>query len=263
MVEKLENEQEYWERYKEEGDMTARDDLIVQYSPLVKYVVGKMNKNMPPNVEFEDLVGYGTLGLIDAVEKFDHTRGIKFKTYAIPRIRGSILDELRSQDWVPRSVRRKARKIEKAITRLENRHGRSVSEQEVAEHMGISVGELKDTLSEVSGTNFLSLDEMWNVEDDDDEVPLHNVIEDDPENRPEQIVEEEEIKQILADEIRDLPEQERTVISLYYYEDLTLREIGEVLDVTESRVSQIHSKATSTLRSRLSKFEGLTADVLN
>jgi len=262
LVEKLENEQEYWERYKEEDDMQARDDLIVQYAPLVKHVVGKLNKKMPPNVEFDDLVGYGTLGLIDAIEKFDHERGIKFKTYAIPRIRGSILDELRARDWIPRSVRRKARRIDKAITELENQRGRSVSDQEVAEYMGMNMSEFNEMLNEVSGTSLLSLDEMWSVDDDSDQVPIQDAIEDDEEEQPDSVVHEEEVKQILVDAIRNLPEKERIVVSLYYYEDLTLREIGEVLDLTESRVSQIHSKATSTLRGRLSEHEGALMDAI-
>ncbi|MFB6357231.1 MAG: RNA polymerase sigma factor WhiG [bacterium] len=263
MVEKLENEDEYWERYKEEGDMQARDDLIVQYSPLVKHVVGKLAKKMPPNVDFDDLVGYGTLGLIDAIEKFDHTRGIKFKTYAIPRIRGSILDELRARDWIPRSVRRKARRIENAIETLENMHGRTVSNEEVAEYMGMDLEEFNDMLSEVSGTSLLSLDEMWSVNEDDDEVPLQEAIESEQAEQPDSVVEREEVKQRLVDEIRELPEKERIVITLYYYEDLTLREIGESLDLTESRVSQIHSKATATLRGRLSEFENAFVDALS
>lgn len=262
MVEKLENEQEYWERYKEEGDMAARDDLIVQYAPLVKHVVGKISKKMPPNVEFEDLVGYGTLGLIDAIEKFDHTRGVKFKTYAIPRVRGSILDELRARDWIPRSIRRKARRLDEAITHLENQSGGPVDNEDVAEHMGLSMEEYNDLLNEVSGTSLLSLDEMWSVNDDEDKVPLQEAIAGDEEYQPDEVIDREEVKQILYEQVQDLPEQERIVITLYYYEDLTLREIGEVLDLTESRVSQIHSKATSTLRSRLSEFEGALVDAL-
>lgn len=262
MVEKLEDEQDYWIRFKEEGDMEARDDLIVQYAPLVKHVVGKIYKKMPPNVEFGDLVGYGTLGLIDALEKYDHTRGIKFKTYAIPRIRGSILDELRARDWIPRSIRRKARRIDDAIRELENRLGRAPEDEEIAEHMGITMDQYYDRLDEIGGTSLLSLNEMWAVNDDHDEVPLLEAIEGDEEYEPDYVIDREEVKQILADEVRDLPEQERTVITLYYYEDLTLREIGEILDLTESRISQIHSKATSRLRSRLSKVEEACVDAL-
>mgnify|MGYP006422689889 CR=1 FL=1 len=263
MVEKLENEQEYWERFKEEDDMQARDDLIVQYAPLVKHVVGKLFKKMPPNVSFDDLIGYGTLGLVDAIEKFDHQRGIKFKTYAIPRVRGAILDELRARDWIPRSVRRKARRIDNAISELENQYGRSVSDEEVADYMGMDLDEFNATLSEVSGTSLLSLDEMWSVDDDSDQVPLQDAIESDEEEQPDHVVQEEEVKQILVEAIRNLAEKERIVVSLYYYEDLTLREIGEVLDLTESRISQIHSKATSTLRSRLSDYEGALMDAIS
>ncbi len=262
MVEKLENEMEYWERYKDEEEMEARDELIVQYSPLVKHVVGKICKKMPPNVDFEDLIGYGTLGLIDAIEKFDHTRGIKFKTYAIPRVRGAVLDELRARDWIPRSIRRKARRVQNAINELERRYGRSVGKEEIAEHMGLTREEFDDLLVEISGTSLLSLDEMWNVNDDEDEVAIQEVIEGEEKYEPDNILDDEELKQILADEIRELPENERIVVTLYYYEDLTLREIGEVLEVTESRVSQIHSKAVTTLRSRLSKFEEACTDVL-
>ncbi len=242
--------------------MAARDDLIVQYAPLVKHVVGKISKKMPPNVEFEDLVGYGTLGLIDAIEKFDHERGVKFKTYAIPRVRGSILDELRARDWIPRSIRRKARRLDEAITQLENQTGGPVENEDVAAHMGLSMEEYRDLLNEVSGTSLLSLDEMWSVNDDQDKVPLQEAIAGDEEYQPDEVIDREEVKQILYEQVRDLPEQERIVITLYYYEDLTLREIGEVLELTESRVSQIHSKATSTLRSRLSEFEGALVDAL-
>jgi len=262
VVEKLENEQEYWRRYKEEGDMQARDDLIVQYSPLVKHVVGKVCKKMPPNVEFDDLIGYGTLGLIDAIEKFDYERGIKFKTYAIPRVRGAVLDELRARDWIPRSIRRKARRVQNAIRELENRHARAVDKDEIAEHMGMTTEELDELLVEISGTSLLSLDEMWNVDDDEDEVALQEVIEGDQKYEPGNVVDKEELKQLLADEIRELPETEQTVVTLYYYEDLTLREIGEVLDVTESRVSQIHSKAMTTMRSRLAHYEEACSETL-
>ncbi len=262
MVQKLENEAEYWKRFKEEGDMQARDDLIVQYAPLVKHVVGKIVKKMPPNVEFDDLIGYGTLGLIDAIEKFDHNRGIKFKTYAIPRIRGSVLDELRARDWIPRSIRRKARRVQNAINLLENRLGRAPSDEEVAAHMGISLSEYKDLLTEISGTSLLSLDEMWSVDNDEDEVAVQEIVEGDPAYEPDNVIDEEEVKQILAEAIENLPEKERIVITLYYYEDLTLREIGEVLEVTESRVSQIHSKATANLRGKLSKFEEVCMDAL-
>jgi RNA polymerase sigma factor for flagellar operon FliA len=261
-VKKLENEMEYWERYKDEEDMTARDDLIVQYAPLVKHVVGKIAKKMPPNVEFDDLIGYGTLGLIDAIEKYDHTRGIKFKTYAIPRVRGAVLDELRARDWIPRSIRRKARRVQNAISELENRHGRAVSNEEIAEHMGMQKEDLDELLMEISGTSLLSLDEMWDVNVGDDEVSIQDAVEGKAEYQPDNIVDEEELKNLLGDAIKKLPEKERIVITLYYYEDLTLREIGEVLDVTESRVSQIHSKATVSLRSKLSEFEEACTDVL-
>jgi RNA polymerase sigma factor for flagellar operon FliA len=263
LVEKLENEQEYWERYKEEDDEDARNDLIVQYSPLVKHVVGKMNQRMPPNVEYEDLNGYGMLGLIDAIEKFDHTRNIKFKTYAIPRIRGSILDELRARDWIPRSVRRKARRVDEAIEVLENRYGREPTEEEVAEYMGMTLEEFRDLLSEVSGTSLLSLDEMWEVDDSNERVPLKEAIGTDEEEQPDSIVDREEIKQLLKEAIEELPEKEQRVIVLYYYEDLTLREISEIFDLTESRISQIHSKATSMLRSKLSEFEEACTEALS
>jgi RNA polymerase sigma factor for flagellar operon FliA len=263
LVEKLENEDEYWRRFKEEGDQEARNDLIVQYAPLVKHVVGKMNQRMPPNVEYEDLNGYGMLGLIDAVEKFDHTRGIKFKTYAIPRIRGSILDELRARDWIPRSIRRKARRIDEAMEALKNRYGREPTEEEVAEYMGMTMEEFQDLLSEVSGTSLLSLDEMWEVDDSNERVPLKEAIGTDEEEQPDAIIDREEIKQLLKESIEELPEKERRVIVLYYYEDLTLREISDIFDLTESRVSQIHSKATSMLRSELSEFEEACSEALS
>ncbi len=260
VVEKLKNEMDYWIRFKEQEDQQARDDLIVQYTPLVKHVVGKICKKMPPNVEFDDLVGYGILGLIDAIGKFDHHRGIKFKTYAIPRVRGAVLDELRARDWIPRSIRRKARRVQNAIRDLQESYGRSVSKEEIAEHMGMTLSELKDLLVEISGTSLLSLDEMWSVDGDEDEVALQEVIEGEEKYEPDVILDKEEIKQLLFDAIKELPENERIVITLYYYEDLTLREIGEVLKVTESRVSQIHSKAVLTLQSRLSDVKDAFTD---
>lgn len=262
LVEKLENEMEYWKRYKEEDDLEARNELIVQYAPLVKHVVGKIYQRMPPNVEYEDLIGYGTLGLIDAMEKFDHTRGIKYKTYAIPRIRGAILDELRARDWIPRSIRRKSRRVDEAINVLKRRLGREPSNEEVADYMGLSMEEFHDLLSEISGTSLLSLDEMWRVDDSSEEVPLKEAIGGDPEKQPDRVIDQEEIKHLLAKAVKELPEKERTVIVLYYYEDLTLREISDVFDLTESRISQIHSKATSMLRSDLSDYEEACAAAL-
>lgn len=248
------SDEDVWARYKETGDVEIRNHLVERYASIVKYVAGRLAVNMPPQVEFDDLVSYGTFGLLDAIEKFDPGRGFKFKTYATTRIRGAILDELRSIDWVPRSTRQKARHLQQVYAELESRLGRSASDEEVAEAMGISVAELADLLHEVSGTAVLSLDDVWHVGQDDDEVSIVDTIEGDERLHPNYRIEREEVKRILIEAIQALPRREKEVVALYYYEDLTLKEIGEVLGVTESRVSQLHSKAVMRLKARLAKY---------
>ena len=240
-----------WDAYKDQQDSDARDALILNYSPLVKYVAGRLASSLPQTVDTADLISYGIFGLIDAISKFDRSRAIKFETYAIARIKGAIIDELRAMDWVPRSVRSRAREIEAAYIVLENRLRRVPSDNEVAEHMGISPKDLAEILTKLSYTSVVSFEELWVGGDREDGQSVLGSIKDETAEDPVAIVESEEIKTILAEAIDRLPEREQTVVALYYYEGLTLKEIGTVLGVTESRVSQLHTKAVLRLRGRL------------
>ncbi|MGL4370566.1 MAG: RNA polymerase sigma factor WhiG [Spirochaetota bacterium] len=251
------NEDDLWRRLvKSKGeDMELRDYFVMKYSPLVKYVAGKVSMGMPQSIEFDDLVSYGTFGLIDAISKYDPDRGIKFKTYAMTRVRGAIFDELRSIDWIPRSIRQAAKKIEQAIAELENKLGRTVEDDEIAHELGISMDEFQSTLNKVSGTSMLSLNDIWFLGDDSDELSILETLEAPDNMNPDVLIEKEEIKEFIVDAIKKLPDKERKVIVLYYYEDLTLKEIGQVLEVTESRVSQLHTKAIMRLRGRLGRIK--------
>jgi RNA polymerase sigma factor FliA len=225
---------------------------VLAYSPLVKFVAGRMSSGLPAHIEESDLISYGLLGLIGAIERFDPAREIKFETFAVSRIKGSIIDELRSPDWVPRSVRAKAREIEKVNAQLENELQRAPTDQEMAEKLAVSVDEFQDTLTRISNSSVVALDELWTVSDaSGDQVSLLDTIQDPQALDPAQEVDASEMKDHLADAIARLPEREKLVVALYYYENLTLREIGEVLGVTESRVSQLHTKAVLRLKSRL------------
>ncbi|ADK80713.1 RNA polymerase sigma factor WhiG [Sediminispirochaeta smaragdinae] len=248
-------EAELWELYRNSRDPKIRDRFIEQYSPLVKYVAGKVAIGMPQNVEFDDLVGFGVFGLFDAIEKFDPEKHVKFKTYAVTRIRGAIYDELRSIDWVPRSVRQKAREIEETIHRLEASLGRAASDKEIADELGISVADFQKLMLKISGTSVLSLNDVWYTGDENDTVAIVDGIESPQSLNPDIIIEKEEIRRVIVQAISELPEKEKKVLVLYYYEDLTLKEIGKVLDVTESRVSQLHTKAIMRLRSKLTNMK--------
>lgn len=246
-----------WAAYKEQGDSDARDKLILNYSPLVKYVAGRLSSNLPQSVETADLISYGVFGLIDAIEKFDPERAIKFETYAIARIKGAIIDELRSLDWVPRSVRARSREIERAYITLANQLKRNPSDAEVAQEMGISEKELQDILTKLSYTSVVSFEELWSGNSDhEDRGPGASSIKDENAEDPSAVFEGTELKEILAGAIERLPEREKVVVALYYYEGLTLKEIGAVLGVTESRVSQLHTKAVLRLRARLHAAQG-------
>jgi len=246
-----------WRRYKRHGDQRAREQLVVAYSPLVKYVAGRLASGLPAHIEEADLISYGLLGLMNAVERFELEREIKFETYAITRIRGAIIDELRSQDWVPRSVRSRARDIERANAKLENQLQRAPTDEEMAAALKLSVEEFQESLLQISTSTIAALDELWTVSDaSGDQVSLLDTLHDPGAPDPSQAVDESELKDRVADAIARLPEREKLVIALYYYENLTLREIGEVLGVTESRVSQLHTKAVLRLRSRMSSDNG-------
>ncbi len=225
---------------------------MVAYSPLVKYVAGRTAAGLPPHVEEADLISYGLVGLISAIERFDPSREIKFETYAITRIKGAIIDELRSLDWVPRSVRARAREIERANSKLEHSLQRAATDAELAAELGISEDELQTSLLAISHSSIAALDELWSVSDSSgDQVSLMDTLEDPGAPDPARALDVGDMKDRIADAIARLPEREKLVIALYYYENLTLREIGEVLGVTESRISQLHTKAVLRLRSRM------------
>jgi RNA polymerase sigma factor for flagellar operon FliA len=238
-----------WEGYKRNSDAASRERLILQYSPLVKYVAGRVSVGLPATIEHADLVSYGMFGLIDAIEKFDLEKGVKFETYAIARIKGAIIDELRSIDWIPRSVRSKARDVEKAMTKLELQLRRTPSEQELADEMGIGVKELRQTLTQVSLVSLVALDESFSG-DDSERQSLVDTLQDPRAIDPQSNFEEVEQRQMLSDALNRMTEREKTVLVLYYFEGMTLAQIGQVLGVTESRVCQMHTKAVLGLRSK-------------
>jgi RNA polymerase sigma factor for flagellar operon FliA len=256
-VERLDETQSLWSNYKRTGDKALRDRLILTYAPLVKYVAGRLGSGLPAHVEDDDLVSYGLLGLIGAIERFDPQRDIKFETYAIARIKGAIIDELRSMDWVPRSVRARARDIERAIADLERKLMRAPNDEEIASKLGVSEEEFQDSLLEISRSSIAALDELWaGPSGAGDAVSLIDTIEDPQAPQPTHAMAQTELREALGESIARLPEREKLVVTLYYYEELTLREIGEVLGVTESRVSQLHTKAILRLKARLSGTTG-------
>ena len=241
-----------WRRYRTANDERARERLVVAYSPLVKYVAGRLASGLPTHVEEADLISYGLIGLISAIERFDLDREIKFDTYAIPRIKGAIIDELRALDWVPRSVRARAREIERANVKLEHQFLRAPTDDEMAGELDITTEDFHDALIQISNSTIAALDELWTVSDTSgDQVSLLDTLQDPEAPDPAKVMDASELMDRVADAIARLPEREKLVIALYYYENLTLREIGEVLGVTESRISQLHTKAVLRLRSGL------------
>jgi len=242
--------EDYWRRFKESGDERAREGLIVHYSPLVKFVAGRVGVGLPRNVEQADLISYGMFGLIDAIDKFDVERNIKFETYAVNRIKGAILDELRALDWVPRSVRARAREIQRSLGELEHRLQRSPTDEELAEHMNMPTSVLQDRLGEIATLGIMALDDLLNPGERDSST-MGDLLADPAAADPSGSFEQEETRYLLVDAVNRLSDRERLVVTLYYYEGLTLAEIGKVLTVTESRVCQIHTKAVMSLRNRL------------
>ncbi len=249
-------EEELWQEYKQTKNPGIREELILMYASIVKYIAGRVAINMPPNVDFEDLLSYGILGLIDAIEKFDAKQGIKFKTYASARIRGAIIDEIRHLDWVPRTLRQKAKMLQNAYASLEYKLERPATDTEVAEAMHISIDDLYKLIQEVNTTSIVSLEDVLCSKDDSDEVTIMDMVENPQEQGPDVLAENEDIKDILICALNKLPEREREIIALYYYDELTLKEIGKALNVTESRISQLHSQAILRLRGNLTMMKG-------
>lgn len=247
---------EVWEKISTDKRQDARRELVDIYARIVKYVAGRMAIGLPHYVEFNDLISAGLLGLIQAVDNFDHNRGIKFETYAIPRIRGSILDELRSQDWFPRSLRRKAKQLEEAYSKLEVQLGRPATDAEVARYLEIDLGDLDSMVGEVSIATIMSLDADTGSDDSESSSSLGEFLADPRTEDVEQVLALQEMKQLIGKRMNELPEKEQLVLVLYYYEELTLKEIGEILDVTESRVCQIHTKAIFRLKGKIQRHEG-------
>ena len=245
-----------WKKYKRTKSRLLREEIVRKYLYLVKYVAGRVAIGLPPNVEFNDLVSYGILGLFDAIEKYDVNQGNKFETYGVSRIRGAIMDELRKLDWAPRLLRKRAREIERKTRELEDRNGRVATEEELARALKMSVEDLNGIYNELNSTTFLSLDEVWQNDDGNKPISRLQTVEDSLITNQFSYVHQSEVKELLAQAIDTLPEKEKLVIILYYYENLTLREIGEVLNVSESRVCQIHTKVVMRLRSHLMKKTG-------
>lgn len=245
----LQRQQELWKRYQSTKDQSIKEQLILEYADLIKYVAGRLSIYFGSNVEYDDLVGYGIFGLIDAIDKFDINKGVKFETYASLRIRGSIIDSIRELDWVPRSLRKKSKDLEKAYTELENELGHTATDSQVAARMGISVEELNKTLHDVNMSTMISIEDYL---EQNYEIGF-DISNYDESRQPEKRIEVIEIKEILAESIDKLPEKERMVVTLYYFEELTLKEISAIMKVSESRISQLHTKAILRMRAKLER----------
>lgn len=237
-----------WKLYKEDGDGAAKDSLIVSYVPLVKNIAGRLYGSFHSQVEYDDIVGYGIIGLIDAVEKFDYKKNIKFETYAGIRIRGSVVDYLRTNDWIPRSLRAKYKKVEEIIERLQMESEDEVSDSRIAEELGMTLSEYSKYMGEITTYAVVSLEEKI------EENSSFDIATDDEDVQPHAVLEKKELRQRLTHVLQKLPEKERLVLELYYYSELTYKEIAEVLEVTESRISQIHTKAISKLKIALKDY---------
>ena len=247
-----------WEEYLKTGNTELREKIIIEYAPLVKVVAGRLSMYLGYNVEYDDLVGYGVFGLIDAIDKFDMSKDVKFETYASLRIRGSILDQIRKMDWIPRTVRQRQRKIDQAIKDIEGATGRTATDAEIASKLGISEDEFNEWQAQMAVTNVVSLNEF---QDSGTEAPIKDAAAQDRIMGPEEVVEKEELRKMLAESLELLTEKERKVILLYYYEELTLKEISNILEVSESRISQLHVRALQKMKEKLGKYMGLITSV--
>lgn len=243
-----------WDEYAKNKSHEIREKIILEYAPLVKLVAGRLSMYLGYNVEYDDLVGYGIFGLIDAIDKFDSLKEVKFETYASLRIRGAILDQIRKMDWIPRTIRQKQRKIETAIKEIEATHGSNATDEQIAAALGISDNEYQEWQSQMKVTGVISLNEFM---EQGSEIPL------DPQGSqsrfegPEEVVDKAELKVVLTQALELLTEKEKKVILFYYYEELTLKEISNILEVSESRISQLHTKALQKMKTRMGNYMGI------
>ena len=244
------DKQKLWETYRKSPTPEMREQIILEYAPLVKVVAGRLSMYLGYNVEYEDLVSYGIFGLIDAIDKFDMQKDVKFETYASLRIRGAILDQIRNMEWIPRTVRQKQKKIDEAIRNIEMRTGKNATDEQVAGELGLEQEELTEWQSRLKITNVISLNEFL----EQGQEPVMDARGNSHFSQPEDVVSESELKQVLEEALEVLTEKEKKVILLYYYEDLTLKEISKVLEVSESRVSQLHTKALLKMRAKMGKY---------
>ncbi len=240
------DKQKLWDEYRKKRTPDLREKIIIEYAGLVKVVAGRLSIYLGYNVEYDDLVGYGTFGLIDAIDKYDFDKGVKFETYASVRIRGAILDQIRKMDWIPRTLRQKQKKVDAAYKKIELETGRPATDEEIARELEISLDELDDWQNQTKVSNLISLDDY--MEQGETKVEIASS---EDYVQPEKVVEQQALKQILLDALEMLTEKEKKVIVFYYYEELTLKEISSILEVTESRVSQLHTKALQKLRNKL------------
>ncbi len=250
------DKEKLWEEYQKKKTPELREKIIIEYAPLVKLVAGRLSMYLGYNVEYEDLVSYGIFGLIDAIDKFDLGKEVKFETYASLRIRGTILDQIRKMDWIPRTVRQKQKKIDEAIKQIEMRTGKTAQDEEVAQELGLTGDELLNWQSQLKVTNVVSLNEYL----EQGSEPVMDARNNSHFAQPEDNIEEEELKKVLSDALDLLTEKEKKVILLYYYEDLTLKEISNILEVSESRVSQLHTKALSKMRKKMGDYLDILTD---
>ena len=243
-----------WDEYRKKPTQALREQLIIEYSQLVKLVAGRLSMYLGHNVEYDDLVSYGIFGLIDAIDKFDYGKNVKFETYASLRIRGAILDQIRKMDWIPRSLRQKQKKIDAAMSKIEAETGKAATDEEIAAELGISLDELNNWQGQAKMTNLVSLDEFT---EEGTETAKMEAVGNARFEHPEEAVEKEELKKMIVEALDTLTEKEREVVVLYYYEEMTLKEISMVLEVSESRVSQLHTKALNKMKLKLGDYMGI------
>ncbi len=253
---KAAGKEKLWDEYRKNKTPELREQIIIEYAPLVKLVAGRLSMYLGYNVEYDDLVSYGVFGLIDAIDKFDPTKEVKFETYASLRIRGTILDQIRKMDWIPRTVRQKQKRIDEAIKQIEMRTGKNAQDDEIAKELGVSDDELLNWQSQLKITNIVSLNEYL----EQGTEPVMDARKNSHFAQPEDRVQETELKKVLGEAMDMLTEKERKVILLYYYEDLTLKEISNILEVSESRVSQLHTKALTKMRKRMGSYMDIMTD---